>query len=196
MRYVGINPANGNLLYLTANGDVTESPNADTDRVWLGKNNIPDWNGSFKVNIDYKNFFLQTQFNYVLGVDRFDFDYAGFINGDNLGQFNFSRDILRAWSQPGDITDIPSPTSTNRNSFASDRFLKSSDYLRLRFASFGYNVPAKYLENTGITNARVYVNGENLFTWSEWRGFDVEPIIGQRAYPTPKTISVGFELGF
>ncbi|WP_298895481.1 SusC/RagA family TonB-linked outer membrane protein [uncultured Psychroserpens sp.] len=196
LRYVGVNPANGELLYLTANGDVTESPDADTDRVWLDKNLTPEWNGSFKVNFDYKNFFLQTQFNYILGVDRFDNDYASFIDEDDVGQFNFSRDILRAWSQPGDVTDIPSPTAANRNSFGSDRFLRSADYLRLRFASFGYNVPAKFLENTGISNARVFVNGENLITWSEWRGFDAESNGGQRSYPTPRTISVGFELGF
>ncbi len=196
LRYVGINPANGELLYLTADGNVTEAPDADTDRVWLDKNTIPDWNGSFTFNVDYKNFFLQTQFNFVVGVDRFDNDYASLIDEDDVGQFNLSSDILRAWSQPGDITDIPSPTAANRNSFASDRFLRSSDFLRLRFASFGYNFPAKYLENTGITNARIFVNGENLFTWSEWRGFDASSLGGQRSFPTPRTISVGFELGF
>ncbi|MDG5492623.1 TonB-dependent receptor [Psychroserpens sp. SPM9] len=196
LRYVGVNPANGELLYLTADGDVTENPDADNDRVWLGKSAIPEWNGSFKLNIDYKNFFLQTQFNYVLGVDQFDFDYSDAINTDNVSQFNLSTDVLNAWSQPGDVTDIPSPSAANRNSFASDRFLKSADFLRLRFASFGYNVPAKFLENTGLSNARVYVNGENLFTWTEWRGFDPSSLGGQRSYPTPKTISVGFELGF
>ncbi len=197
LRYAGVNPANGELLYLTADGNVTENPNADTDRVWLGKNILPDWTGSFNINIDYKNFFLTTQFNYVVGVDRLDNDYATLIDEDDIGQFNFSSDILRAWSQPGDITDIPSPTAANRNSFESDRFLRSADYLRLRFASIGYNFPAKYLENTGLTNARIFVNGENLFTWTEWRGFDAEARNnGQRIYPTPRTISVGFELGF
>ncbi len=196
LRYVGVNPANGELLYLTADGNVTEAPDADTDRVWLDKNVLPDWNGSFNINIDYKNFFLTTQFNYIAGVDQFDNDYAITINSDNVGQFNLSTDLFRAWSQPGDVTDIPSPTAANRNSFASDRFLRSSDFIRLRFASFGYNFPAKYLENTGITNARIFVNGENLFTWTEWRGFDASSQGGARAFPTPRTISVGFELGF
>ncbi|MCC1483939.1 SusC/RagA family TonB-linked outer membrane protein [Winogradskyella immobilis] len=196
LRYAGINPANGELLFLTADGDVTENPNADTDRVWLGKNIIPDWNGSFNLNVDYKNFFFTTQWNYVLGVDRFDNDYAGFINEDNVGQFNFSADILRAWTQPGDITDINSPTATNRNTFASTRFLRDASYLRLRFASFGYNFPSKYLENTGISSARVFINGENLFTFTEWRGFDAETRSnGSREFPTPRTISFGFELG-
>ncbi len=196
LRYVGVNPANGELLYLTADGNVTESPDADTDRVWLDKNTLPDWNGSFNINIDYKNFFLTTQFNYIIGVDAFDNDYASLIDQDDVGQFNLSSDLFREWSQPGDITDIPSPTAANRNSFASDRFLRSADFLRLRFASFGYKFPERYLKNTGITNARIFVNGENLFTWTEWRGFDASSQGGQRSYPTPRTISVGFELGF
>ncbi|MDT0559095.1 SusC/RagA family TonB-linked outer membrane protein [Ichthyenterobacterium sp. W332] len=199
LRYVGVNPANGNLLYLTANGNVTENPDADNDRVWLGKNIIPDWNGSFDVNLDYKGFFLTTQFNYVTGVDRFDNDYGGdLVDQNSVGQFNLSSDLFREWTTPGQVTDIPSPNAANLNSFGnSDRFLRDASFLRLRFASFGYSFPEKYLENTGLTNARVFLNGENLFTWSEWRGFDPETRSnGSRVYPTPRTISVGVELGF
>ena len=197
LRYAGVNPANGNLLYLDVNGNTTETPDADTDRVWLGKNILPDWNGSFSLNLDYKGFFLTTQWNYVLGVDRFDNDYAGLIDPTNVGQFNFSTDILRAWQQPGDVTDIPRFNATNLNSFPdSDRFLRNADYLRLRFASFGYSFSSEILENTGFTSARVFVNGENLFTFTEWRGFDAETRSnGSRQFPTPRTISFGLELG-
>ncbi|WP_299128314.1 SusC/RagA family TonB-linked outer membrane protein [uncultured Winogradskyella sp.] len=198
LRYAGVNPANGNLLYLTADGDLTENPDADTDRVWIDKNIIPDWNGSVNFNFDYKNFFLTTQWNYALGVDRFDNDYAGLIDPTNVGQFNFSTDILRAWQQPGDVTDIPRFNATNLNSFGgSDRFLRSADFVRLRFASFGYSFPRTTLENTGFTSARVFFNGENILTFTEWRGFDPETRSnGSREYPTPRTFSIGFELGF
>ncbi|RZN82225.1 MAG: SusC/RagA family TonB-linked outer membrane protein [Winogradskyella sp.] len=198
LRYAGINPATGNLLYLDANGNTTENPNADTDRVWIGKNIVPDWNGSFNLDLDYKGFFLTTQWNYVLGVDRFDNDYADLVDPTAVGQFNLSTDILRAWQQPGDITDQPRFNASNLNSFPnSDRFLRSADYLRLRFASFGYSFSQDVLENTGLTNARVFLNGENLLTFTEWRGFDPETRSnGSRQYPTPKTISFGLELGF
>ena len=69
--------------------------------------------------------------------------------------------------------------------------------MRLRFASFGYKFPSKFLEGTGLTNATVYVNAENAFTFTEWRGFDAESRDNTgNAFPTPKTFSVGFELGF
>lgn len=198
LRYAGVNAATGNLLYYDANGNVTENPDADNDRQWIDKNIIPDWNGSFNVDFDYKGFFLTTQWNYVIGVDRFDNDYADLIDQNAVGQFNFSTDVLREWTQPGDITDIPSPSASNLNSFGdSDRFLRSADYLRLRFASFGYSFSQRALENTGLTNARIFINGENLITFTEWRGFDPETRSnGSRQYPTPRTISFGLELGF
>lgn len=198
LRYAGVNPANGNLLYYTADGDLTESPDADADRVWLGKSIIPEWNGSFNLNLDYKNFFLTTQWNYVVGVDRFDNDYADLVDPTAVGQFNLSTDILRAWQQPGDITDQPRFNATNLNSFAnSDRYLRSADFVRLRFASIGYSFTKESLEGTGFSNARIFVNGENLVTFTEWRGYDPETRSnGSREYPTPRTFSVGLELGF
>ncbi len=197
IRYAGVNPANGELLFYNAAGDVTENPNADTDRVWLDQNIFPDFNGSFGLNADYKGFFLTTQFNYTIGVDRFDNDLASFQNPDNIGQFRHSVDILRAWQQPGDVTDIPALRASNRNSVGSTRYLRDADYLRLRFVSIGYNMPSKYLDNTGFSSMRFYANGENLLTFSEWRGFDAEALSNtSRLYPTPRTFSVGVELGF
>lgn len=198
LRYAGVNPANGNLLYFTADGDVTENPDPDTDRVWIGKNIIPEWQGSFGFNLDWKGFFIQTQFNYVAGVDRFDNDYADVLDPSSLGQFNLSRDLFRAWTPDNRITDIPSLDAANLFSFPdSDRFLREADFIRLRFAQVGYNFPARFLENTGLSRLRVFGNAENLFTITKWRGFDADAQTnGLRLYPTPQTLSIGFELGF
>jgi TonB-linked SusC/RagA family outer membrane protein len=197
LRYAGVNPANGNLLFYTADGEVTETPDADTDRVWLDKNIFPDWQGSFGFNMDYKGFFVTTQFNYVVGVDRYDFDLSGFQDPNNIGQFRSSRDLFRAWTPDNRITDIPSYDAFNRDAYASDRYLREADYVRLRFAQIGYDFPSRALENTGISRLRIFGNAENLFTWSKWRGFDAEAQNNtSRLYPTPRTLSVGFELGF
>lgn len=197
IRYAGVNPANGNLLFLDADGNETENPNADTDRVWLDKNIFPDVNGSFGFKMDYKGFYLETQWNYTIGVDRFDNDLGNFQDPDNIGQFRLSSDILRAWTPNNRVTDIPSLNATNDNTFGSTRFLRDSDYIRLRFASIGYTFPKEALKGTGFSTLRIFGNGENLFTFTEWRGFDAEAQNnGARLFPTPRTISVGFELGF
>ncbi len=197
-RYAGVNPANGNLLFLTADGDVTENPNVDTDRVWLDKNIYPDIQGSFGFNADYKGFFLSTQFNYAIGADRLDFDLSGFQSPDNIGQFRSSRDLLRAWTPTNTVTDIPSLNASNRAlGGASDRYLRSADYVRLRFAQFGYAFPSKFIEKTGFSNLKLFLNAENLVTITGWRGFDVEAQSNtSRLYPTARTLSFGVEVGF
>lgn len=201
-RYAGVNPENGNLQFLTADGEVTENPNVDTDRVWLESNIFPEFQGSFGFNADYKGFFVTTQFNYALGVDRFDFDLAGFQNPNNIGQFRSTRDLLRAWTPENTITDIPALDAAN---FAlggnSTRYLTSADFLRLRFAQIGYNFPQRLLNGTGLSNLKLFFNGENILTFSEWRGFDPEvnnptDVTQFRLYPTPKTYSFGIQVGF
>ena len=198
-RYAGVNPANGNLLFFDINGDLTENPSVD-DRVETGLNVVPQYQGSFGFDMTFKNFFLTTQFNYVGGVDRIDFDLEGLQDPSTIGTFNVSRDLERAWTPDNRLTDIPSLSATNlgvEGNFT-DRYLRESDFVRLRFASLGYNFPKETIEKTFLSNARVFVNGENLITWSKWRGFDPEipDASSQYEYPTPRIISVGLDLTF
>ncbi len=201
-RYAGVNPDNGNLLFLTADGEVTENPDVDNDRVFLDKNIFPDFEGGFGFKMDYKGFFVTTQFRYTIGVDRFDFDLQGFQDPTAVGQFRTSRDLLNAWTPTNTNTDIPSLTATNLAiGVNSDRYLTSADFVRLRFAQIGYSFPEKFLAGTGFNSVRIFANGENLFTITDWRGFDAEVVninglTQSNLYPTPRIISVGFEFGF
>jgi len=197
-RYAGVNPADGELLFLTKDGNLTENPNVDTDRVWLNKNIFPDYQGSFGFNADYKGFFLSAQFNYIVGVDRYDFDLSDFQDPTSIGQFRSSTDLLRAWTPNNRITDIPSLTASNFSLGGnSTRYLRNADYIRLRFAQFGYVFPSKFLKGSGFSSVKIFTNAENLFTISKWRGFDVEAQSnGSRLYPTPKTVSLGVEFAF
>jgi len=198
-RYVGVNPANGNLLFQDIDGNLTENPTT-ADRVRTGLNVTPEYQGSFGFDMNYKNFFLTTQFNYVGGVDRIDFDLDGLQDPGNIGTFQMSRDLERAWTPDNRITDIPSLTASNLGVEANftDRYLRESDFVRLRFAQFGYNFPTSLTEKSFINNARVFVNAENLVTFSKWRGFDAEMPDGstQYEYPTPRIVTVGLELNF
>ena len=72
----------------------------------------------------------------------------------------------------------------------------SADYVRLRFLAIGYNFPQKFLEGTGIKKLGFFFNGENVLTFTKWRGFDVEGVGSQQnEYPTPRILSLGFEIG-
>ena len=198
IRYAGVNPGNGNLLFLDIDGNLTENPDFDRDAVWTNKNATPDATGSFGFNFNYKGFYLDTQWNYVIGVDRFDFVYQGYTNVNRVGALQLSRDILNAWTPDNRITDIPGFNATNLGVISlgtSDRFLRSADYLRLRFLNIGYQFSNEFLKGTGLKKLKLFGSAENLVTFSEWRGFDAEARSGTRVYPTPRILSFGIELG-
>ena len=197
VRYAGVNPANGNELFYDRDGNITETPDVDKDRVWSGLNTTPEAQGSFGLNIDYKGFFFQTQWNYVLGVDQLDFDYSRYMDPTSISQFNLSSDLLRAWTPTNRVTDVPSiQPGSNVGNFASNRFLADKDFLRLRFATIGYSVPQDVLKKVGFKKLRIFANGENLLTFTKFRGFDAASRLTGRQYPTPVTYSLGLEIGF
>ena len=198
VRYAGVNPANGNLLFLDKNGDLTENPN-DSDRVYTGKSGgNPKFQGGFGFDIDYHNFFLNTSFTYVTDVYRYDWDLAGLQDPGSLGQFNLSTDMLRAWTPENRYTDIPALKASNLAlDSMSDRYIKDASYVRLRSAMFGYNFDRQVLSDLKISSLRLYLQAENYLTWSKWRGWDAESNRSgdQYQYPTPKIFSFGIQLG-
>lgn len=199
IRYAGVNPANGNLLFLDANGLPTETPDPDADRVYTGKSAQPTYQGGFGFDTSYKGFFATASFSFVADIHRFDFDLEGLQDPSDIGIFNKSQDLLNAWTPDNRVTDIPSLNLTNKGSDTySDRYLKDASYVRLRYLSVGYEVPKKFLERTFLSNVRTFFQAENLVTWSKWRGWDAESPRGSDVYqyPTPKILSVGLELEF
>ncbi len=200
IKYAGVNPTNGNLLFYTKDGQLTENPNPETDRRLTGKTGLtPKYQGGFGFEANYKGFFATTQFNYVADIWRFDYDLEGLQDPSDIGITNKSTDLLNAWTVDNRNTDIPSLRLTNKGIDSnSDRYLKDASYLRLRFATVGYQFPKSMLEKTPFTAIKAFVQGENLATWTKWRGWDAESsrLADQYQYPTPKIFSVGLELQF
>jgi len=196
--YVGVNPANGNLLFLNINNEVTESPTAD-DRRSTGKNPFPIYQGGFGFDVNYKGFFATTQFSFVKDIWRFDFDLAGLNDPNSIANFQQSTDMLNYWTPTNTVTDVPALGVTNLALDAlSDRWLRDASYLRLRFATIGYNFNDKVLDKTFLSSLRVFAQAENFLTWSSWRGFDPESNAASTfgGFPTPKIVSFGLDLSF
>ncbi|MFP5438307.1 MAG: SusC/RagA family TonB-linked outer membrane protein [Bacteroidia bacterium] len=198
LRYAGVNPANGNLLFFDKDNNVTENPQT-TDRVWTNKSLYPRYQGGFGLDAEYKGFFATAMFTYVYKAWRLDQDYQSLMDPTDLDQFNKSQDLLRYWTPDNRVTDVPALYAENAaQGNDSDRFLVDSSYLRLRYLSVGYNFNKSLLDGTPFSTVRVYGQAENLLTWSKWRGFDAE---SNRAgdfaqYPTPKMFTFGLEVQF
>jgi TonB-linked SusC/RagA family outer membrane protein len=198
VRWAGVNPANGQPLYLDVDGNLTETYTED-NRVFIDKAIYPTYQGGFGFNSSYKGFSFDTQFSFVADIYRNN-GSLGVIEDPGLSSItNSSVSLLNAWQQPGDITDIPSMSTTSVRNLSTDRYIEDASFLRLRNVSFGYNFDDQLPENSFISSLKVYIQGENLLTWSKWRGWDPES--NYRAgdffdYPTVKIVTLGLDIKF
>lgn len=197
--YAGVNPANGNLLFVAADGSLTENP-TDNDRRMTGKSWIPIYQGGFGLNVDYKGFFVDSQFAYALDQWRFDYQQLWLNSPSFAPDNNMSTDILNAWTPTNTNTNIPSLFATNftQGTDFSDNWLKDASYVRLKNVSFGYTFNKKMLEKSFMTSLKLFVQAENLYTWTKWRGFDADfgGISSVGSFPTPRTVSFGLNVEF
>lgn len=196
--YLGVNPANGNLLFESANGTPTESPVA-ADKKAVGLNYIPKYSGGFGFDFNYKGFFASTLFTYAFKVVRFDDDLNSLYDPGAIGQFVVSANMLNAWTSTNTNTDVPSLSATNLGvGDSSDRFLVDASYVRLRNVQIGYAVPKKYLGNSFITDLSFSLQAENIYTFTKWKGFDPESdrALDYAQYPTPKLYTFGLQVKF
>lgn len=206
--WAGVDPSNGDALWyqdiVDANGNVTgRTVTNDYDtatRYETGKESIPDIQGGFNTSLRYKDFDFSVLFNFSFGAYIYDSDYSGLIaNMSSIGS-SAHPDNLNAWSQPGDITDFPRLTIAN-NSFnnRSTRFLFKNDFVRMKNISFGYNLPTDVLSKVGLSKLRLYILGENMFTWQSHKGIDPEQsfngLTANRS-PLQKTLTIGTQIEF
>ena len=202
IRYAGVNPSNGNPLFYTKDGGLTETIR-DEDRVNTGKSIYPVWQGGFGFNAMYKGFELSTQWSYFADVWRNNLDYAELEETSLVADgSNRVATAANAWQNPGDVTSVP----RIGNAYgavdyinSTDRYLEDASFLRLRNITFGYTFSQELLEKLPVTGIRLYVQGENLITFSSWRGWDAEG--GFRStdrgnYPTPKIYTFGAVINF
>ena len=196
--YAGVNQSNGNLLFETANGGVTETP-TDADRKLTGKNSQPVYQGGFGFDFQYKGFFASTNFSFVAKVYRFDYDLAGYFDPGNLGTFNVSSQLLNAWTPTNTNTNIPALNAANLGLASnSDRFIRDASYVRLRNVQVGYELPKKFYQGTPIQKIAFTLQAENLVTFTKWQGFDAESNRpnDQYQYPTPRIYTLGLDVKF
>ncbi|HCA05926.1 SusC/RagA family TonB-linked outer membrane protein [Chryseobacterium sp.] len=198
--YLGASPTDGKAQFLDKNGNITNAPNND-DRRWTGKSFLPVYQGGFGLSTTYKGFFVDILFTYAAKVWRSDFDLSGLSSPSNIGVFPVTRDLLNAWTSTNTNTDVPvvsDITGASNASTFSDRFLKDASYVRLRNISLGYNFGKDMLRGTSISQLRLYVQAENFFTWTKWRGFDAEGGVSsnQGGFPTPRVATVGIDVQF
>ncbi len=196
--WAGVDPANGDPLWYTADGKTTNNVNLANYRTFGAT--MPRYTIGFNNTFTYKNFtlsafFYGSQGNQVInGAARY---------GDADGaRPNWNYAVMAGgnyWTKPGDIAARPKPIAGgNKNSVAlSTRFLEDGSYIRLRNLTLGYNLPKEWLKAAKIQNIRVYAQGQNLLTITGYTGVDPElDFTGYEffKYPVSKSVSFGVDI--
>ncbi len=195
-RYAGVNPANGDALWYDKEGNIT-TEFRESDKVMIGKNYIAPWQGGFGTSVQWKGWGLSTQFAWV--ADRWMFNNDRFFEESNglYSVYNQSKRLLYdRWKKPGDITDIPRYGVTPQ---MDSRFLEDASFLRMKNLMLSYTLqPATLAKLKGIGGARIYLQGQNLLTFTKFSGIDPESTSNVYAaqYPMSRQFSIGLELSF
>ena len=194
VRYAGVDASTGDALYYKKDGSLTTEYDPN-DKVIVGKYD-PPYFGGINTTLQFKNIEASLLFTYSFGNKIFNVDR---INVENPSYYvsNVSSELLTEWRNVGDVTNIPSPFSDFQPN--TTRFLEDGRYWRMRNVTVSYRFNSFRLGKHQITGARVFVQGQNLLTWSEFRGYDPEVASGIMTgaqYPALKAITFGANVTF
>ncbi len=184
----GVDPDNGDQLFymfeidddgnsvpvLDASGNQETTNDWEaTERAYTDDNTIPDVLGSVSNSFGYKGFTLDVLMTYGIGGKFLDYGYSAMMHSGTYGR-SLHPDILNAWRQPGDITDVPRMQNGNNDlvQTQSTRFLTDASFWTLKNVNLGYSFNDKIVEKLGIDNLRLSVSGENLYLKSKRTGLD------------------------
>ena len=169
----------------------------DNDRDFLGSP-IPRFTYGFTLNGEYKGFNFSMLFHGVQDVQHFN-DLKKILNYDTR-PFNHTTEMLGYWHGEGTSNSIPRPSFTdNGGSRISSIFVEDASFFRLKNVELGYSF-AKLLKkiNSPISDLKIYVSAENLFTVTSYSGLDPEStdLIDYGTYPQARSFLFGVNVKF
>jgi TonB-linked SusC/RagA family outer membrane protein len=202
--WAGVNPANGRPFYYDKNGNLTYNPTSGTigedDRKVLGNTNSSFF-GGLSNTVSFKGITLDFLVQYDYGKDATD-GTGGFSYNPYEARLNlYNRTSELVWRQPGDITSFPRPNITSEVGaigVGTARTLQDVSYIRLKQVTLSYTLPSNLLSKLFVDNAKVYVQGINLLTFTNYTGLDPEFTGGSitGVFPPSKNYTVGIQFGF
>lgn len=197
------NPKPGDIKFVDVNGDGRID---DDDRTKVG-NPHPDYYYGLTGTVALGNFDASVSLQGAAGHQILR-DYAYWIEGMQRIN-NHSTKVLDHWSPNNTDTDVPRPVAgsgdPNQNNRMSDRWISDADYLRIKRLTLGYALP---ITSDHVRRARLYLQSENLYTFTGYPGYD--PEVGARdsetgdnsrgidtgQYVQPRSFRVGVQLNF
>lgn len=175
----------------------------EKDKTYLGKPN-PDFELGLQLNLEYKGVYVNTTLAGKYGMQVMQ-SYRSF--ADNPAQ-NYTSDIFNRWHGEGTSNTMPRlSTVSNRNTnFISDIYMHDADYLRINNLTVGYNFNEVLSNVKFMSNLKMYMAVNNLYTFTNYKGMDPEVRFGHDAswasgidlglYPQARTVMFGMSADF
>lgn len=195
-RWAGVDPTNGDALYYNRDESITNTYNEEQQSVALGVNLFPKFTGGITTAFRWKDISMSALFSFVSDVSRW--NNIDFYNENEryMTSNQSKRMLYDRWKKPGDETtlqriDVP------RNFTSKD--IQNASFMRLRNLKINYNIPVASLFSKSIFKSIVvFAQGENLVTWTKWRGLDPENSrqYGRFEYPNARKYTAGININF
>lgn len=199
----GINVLPGSFKFKDLNGD--GEIDLDNDRTFIS-NSAPKFFGGITNSFNYKNFDLTVFLQGSYGNEVFNESRWRLEGGALLAYMNVTKDFYYNHWTPDNPTNEYGTFSDNNVTalLTSSYYVEDASYLRLKNITLGYTLENDMMSKFGLEQARIYVTGNNLFTWTDYTGFDPEVNSGQSlmsgvdhiSYPRSRTILVGLNISF
>jgi TonB-linked SusC/RagA family outer membrane protein len=189
----GVKP--GDIRYKDINKSGTFD---DKDRTFIGSP-IPDVAYGISLSLGYKGFAVGIDFQGVAGNEIYRQRAT-----NTFAPLNYEANRLDRWVGPGTSNHEPIMNNARTNNFLpSTYFLDKADYFRIRNISLSYDLPVTLLEKVKIKSAKVYINAQNVFTFTKATGYSPEvggsPLsfgVDNGVYPIPASYTLGVNLNF
>jgi TonB-linked SusC/RagA family outer membrane protein len=179
------------------------------DKTIIG-NPHPDFSYGLNLVLGYKNWELTAFAQGVQGNELF--NYQKYWTDFNTFQGNRSKDMLyNSWKKQGDVALLPRLNSQDGTSQQiSSYFVEDGSYMRIKNIQLTYTLPKSLLNKVKLSSVQVYLQGQNLFTFTKYKGLDpdvnlrtsgndnqdIHMGIDEGAFPVAKSYNVGLRVGF
>jgi TonB-linked SusC/RagA family outer membrane protein len=195
IRYVSVDPTTGVYQFVDQNFDGAISSPEDLS---TGKDVSQQFYGGIENRVRYKNWSFSCLFQFVKQLGR-NYMYSDFVAPGRLG--NQPALVLERWQNPGDHTNIQKFTQANsaassaytNSQFYGDNVFSDASFIRLRNVSLSYTFSEAVLKGIKLFNLNTFLQGQNLFTITDFIGLDPETQNNQRVPPL-RTVTLGLRI--